>query len=80
MPTLLLLPLISFFMTACGETVIIKHIKIDQELVQSVPLPKAPPRPVTNRQDALYKNDLLHAARTANARIEAIKIINDGVK
>ena len=74
--TTLLLIWISFSMTACGDREkLVLNTEIDKSLLECQDEPTAPVTPVTNRQDAQYKSDLLFMARDCKSKLEKVKAV-----
>lgn len=75
---ILLLILTSFFMTGCGY--LVKYPEIAPALLFCPDAPPVPSKPVTNRQDAEWKNDLRAAHAECYSKLTRIAEIQAQVK
>lgn len=72
--------LISFFMTACGPQIIIETVRVDESLLDCEDRPPVPENPVTNEQDALWKNDITFAHADCKSKLTRIAEIQAEVE
>lgn len=59
-------------MTACAG-VLVKKTDVDPALLECEEEPDIPPSPVTNRQDARYKNDLRYAGADCRSKLNRVR-------
>ena len=72
---ILLLLLTSFFMTGCGY--LVKHTEIDKALLTCADAPAVPAKPVTNRQDNQWKNDMRFAHADCHSKLARVREIQE---